>query len=129
MMALADIGVSVTGAQASARWWEEKVGFRTTTIAGNEHAVVVAPPGDRFVLHLCQHYEPVEPGNTGVAFLTDELDATVARMREAGVEFTETPKADAPMAKFADPDGNIFWLIGAPRPFIEDTLAQRAPSE
>lgn len=127
-MKFADVAVSVRDAKASAAWWEERVGFRTSTIAGNEHAVVVAPPGERFLLHLCEAYEPVEPGNTGIAFLTDDLDAEIARMHAHGVRFEERAKEgfEVGMAKFRDPDGNAFWLIGAPRQAIEQITSMHA---
>ena len=128
MMKFADVAVSVSDAKAAAAWWQTSVGFRSSTIAGNEHAIVVAPPGDRFLLHLCEAYEPVEPGNTGIAFLTDDLEAEVARMQANGVRFEEraTEGYEAGMAKFHDSDGNIFWLIGAPRQAIEQITALRA---
>ena len=40
--------------------------------------MLVAPPGDRFILHLCEGFAPLEPGDTGIAFLTDDMAATVA---------------------------------------------------
>ena len=121
MIALADCAVTVSDAQQAARWWSEKLGFRVHTVGeAGGHAVLVAPPGDRFVLHLCQGFAPVEPGNTGVAFVTDEIDSLVARMRAGGVEFPEalTKQSWGSMAKFADPDGNIYWLLEAPASFI-----------
>lgn len=128
MMRFADVAVSVSNAKASVKWWEEKVGFRSTNVPGNEHAVLVAPPGDRFLLHLCEGYEPVERGNTGIAFLTDDLDAQVASMKANGVTFEPRAKEghEVGMAKFSDPDGNVFWLIGAPRPAIEQLTSMGA---
>ncbi len=129
MIALADCAVAVTDAKASARWWTEKVGFAVHTVGNGPHAVVVAPPGDRFVIHLCEGFEKPEPGNTGIAFVSDDLEPRVRRMEAAGVVFAE-PMSVGPggaRAKFADPDGNIFWLIGAPTAFIRGELDRRAP--
>jgi predicted enzyme related to lactoylglutathione lyase len=130
MIAIADVAVVVSDAKASAKWWEENLGFSSYTIGGTGHATLVAPPGDRFVLHLCEGFAPLEPGNTGIAFVTDEMDAMVARMAQGGVEFPEPPKKEkwGAMAKFADPDGNIFWLLEAPTSMVRDTLNSRAPS-
>lgn len=121
MIALADCAVTVSNAESSARWWKEKVGFRVHTIGGTGHAVMIAPPGDRFVLHLCEGFGAVEPGNSGIAFVTDDIDGVVGRMTSAGVEFPEPLKKESwgSMAKFADPDGNVFWLLEATRRFIE----------
>jgi len=129
LLALADVAVVVSDAKASADWWSKRLGFSTYTVGASGHAVLVAPPGDRFVLHLCGGYAPLEPGDTGIAFVTDELRATVSRMRRAGVHFPELPSKESGgrMAKFADPDGNIFWLIGVPTPMVQATLKSRAP--
>jgi catechol 2,3-dioxygenase-like lactoylglutathione lyase family enzyme len=128
MLALADVAVVVSNAKASAKWWEENLGFSTYTVGGGGHAILVAPPGDRFVLHLCEGFAPLEPGDTGIAFITDELETLTARMIKGAVKFPTPPKKEAwgTMAKFADPDGNIFWLMEAPTPLIKATLASRA---
>jgi len=120
MLALADCAVTVTNARTSAEWWAEKLGFAVHTIGDGGHAIMVAPPGDRFILHLCEGIEAVEPGNTGIAFVTDEFEPLVRRMEAAGVEFPEPAKVQSwgGMAKFADPDGNVFWLLGAPTEFV-----------
>ncbi|HTP56012.1 MAG TPA: VOC family protein [Thermoplasmata archaeon] len=129
MLAIADVAVMVRSARESARWWEEKVGFEVSTIGPpGGHAVMIAPPGDRFVVHLCEGFAPLEPGNTGIAFVTDEIEALVGRMQAGGVTFTEPLRREGwgGTAKFADPDGNVFWLIGAPTKFIREQSARRA---
>ena len=129
MIALADVAVVVSDAKASAAWWRKNLGFSEFIVGGTGHAILVAPPGERFVLHLCEGFAAMEPGNTGIAFITDEMDQLVARMVEGGVSFPEPLKAEAwgKMAKFADPDGNIFWLIEAPTAMVRETLRSRAP--
>lgn len=127
MIALADCAVTVSDAQSSARWWKEKVGFRVRTIGGAGHAIMIAPPGDRFVLHLCEGFGDVEPGNSGIAFVTDDIQSLVDRMQSNGVEFPEPLQKESwgSMAKFADPDGNVFWLLEAARRFIEQQTGRR----
>jgi catechol 2,3-dioxygenase-like lactoylglutathione lyase family enzyme len=129
MIALADCAVTVADAKEAGRWWKEKVGFEVDTVGPGDHAIMVAPPGERFVVHLCAGFAPVEPGNTGIAFVTDEIESLVSRMTANGVAFPEPFQKSAwgGSAKFADPDGNVFWLIGAPTGFIEQQLARRAP--
>ena len=129
MIALADCAVTVSDTQMATDWWVEKLGFSVHKVGGSDHSVMVAPPGDKFVLHLCAGIEPVEPGNTGIAFMTDEIEALVARMEAAGVRFTEPLKRESwgAMAKFADPDGNVFWLLGASASFVRSESARRAP--
>jgi len=129
MLAIADVAVTVRDARKSAAWWQEKMGFGVYTIGPpGGHSLLVAPPGDRFVLHLCEGFGPVEPGNSGIAFVTDEIDRLVDRMLAAGVVFPEplTPGSGARSAKFADPDGNVFWLLGAPRAFIQAHTRRKA---
>ncbi|HXY46382.1 MAG TPA: VOC family protein [Thermoplasmata archaeon] len=130
MIVLADCAVTVSDTKKATRWWVEKLGFAVHTVGGSEHSVMVAPPGDKFVLHLCAGFEPAEPGNTGVAFMTDDIEALVARMEAAGVEFPEPLRKEAwgSIAKFADPDGNIFWLLGAPTSFVRTEARRRAPA-
>ena len=81
------------------------------------------------MLHMCEGIAPVEPGNTGIAFITDEIDAMVERMVDAGVEFPEPLKRETRggRAKFSDPDGNVFWLMEAPKSMVQEVLNSRAP--
>jgi Glyoxalase/Bleomycin resistance protein/Dioxygenase superfamily len=129
MIALADVAVVVSNAKASAIWWKKNLGFSTYTIGGSGHATLVAPPGDRYVLHLCEGFAPLEPGDTGIAFVTDAMEPLVARMTQGGVRFPVPlrPEKWGSMAKFADPDGNIFWLLEAPAAMVRSTLNARAP--
>jgi catechol 2,3-dioxygenase-like lactoylglutathione lyase family enzyme len=130
MIAVADVAVPVSNAREAAEWWQSKLGFAVHTVGQpGGHAIMVAPPGDRFILHLCEGFEPVDAGNTGIAFMTDEIEEQVRRMQSGGVRFTEPFHKEAwgGMAKFADPDGNVFWLLGAPKEFIEEESRRRAP--
>ncbi len=131
MLAIADVAVVVKDAKETARWWEEKLGFSVHTVGPERgHAITVAPPGDRYLIHLCEGFEPVDPGNTGIAFVTDDLETQVGRMVAAGVNFPEPMRTGSwgGRAKFADPDGNVFWLIAAPAEFIRRETALRAPA-
>jgi len=130
MLALADVAVVVSDAKASAKWWVKNLGFSTYTVGGTGHAILVAPPGERFVLHLCEGFSPLEPGNSGIAFVTDDIDAVVARMTKGGVRFPEPLRKEewGRMAKFADPDRNVFWLLEAPTGMVKATLNSRAPA-
>jgi predicted enzyme related to lactoylglutathione lyase len=129
MLRLADFAVTVTSATATAKWWKDAVGFEAYTLgAPGSHAIMVAPPGERFLLHLCEGFAAVEPGNTGIAFVTDDIEKHVRKMKAAGVQFPEPLKKESwgASAKFADPDGNIFWLLGAPTGFIRRETTRRA---
>ena len=129
MLAFADFAVTVTDARKSADWWRDALGFSTHTIGPpGGHALLVAPPGERFLLHLCEGVAPVEPGNSGIAFMSDDIESQVRAMEAKGVVFTE-PLRKSPSggsAKFVDPDGNVFWLLGAPTDFMRDQQNLRA---
>ncbi len=128
MLALADVAVVVSSAKATAEWWEKNLGFTTHTVGGIGHAILVAPPGDRFILHLCEGFARIEPGDTGIAFVTDEIESLVARMTAGSVQFPEPLSKEewGKMAKFSDPDGNVFWLMEAPTAMVRQTLQSRA---
>ena len=129
MIALADMAVVVSDARKSADWWKENLGFAEHTVGGGGHALLVAPPGERFVLHLCQGFAPLEPGDTGIAFVTDDIEGLVARMERGGVRFPEPLHEESwgQSAKFADRDGNVFWLLAVPTAFVRATQQLRAP--
>jgi catechol 2,3-dioxygenase-like lactoylglutathione lyase family enzyme len=130
MIALADCAISVSNAKEAAQWWSDHLGFAVHRVGNGAHGVMVAPPGDRFVLHLCEGFETVQPGNSGIAFMTDEIEALVARMEGSGVRFTEPLRKESwgSFAKFADPDGNIYWLLGSSTAFVRTEATRRAPS-
>jgi catechol 2,3-dioxygenase-like lactoylglutathione lyase family enzyme len=130
-IAMSDVAVVVKDANASARWWGENLGFLTHTVGPpGSHALMVAPPGDRFLLHLCEGFEPVEPGNSGIGFVTDDIETLVERMTKGGVRFPEPfEKTEwGGRAKFADPDGNVFWLIGTSGSFLRREVGRTAAS-
>lgn len=129
MIALADVAIVVTDAEAAKKWWAKNLGFSSFTVGGTGHATLVAPPGERYVLHLCEGFAPVEPGNSGIAFITDDIDGVVGRMVKGGVKFPEPLRKEkwGKRAKFADPDGNVFWLLEAPTKWVKATLKSRAP--
>ena len=115
---LTTVAVVVPRGPEPAKWYEEKLGFE---IGGETegHWVVVAPKGRTGEpqgpwrgIHLCEADE-LEPGNTGILFLTDDMEATVKELKARGVQFTHeiTNEPWGTYAMFADPYGNEFWLM------------------
>jgi predicted enzyme related to lactoylglutathione lyase len=104
------IAVIVSDLDDATSWYKEKLGFEVRESDG--HWVTVAPKGWSSEIHLCKMDE-LEPGNTGILLLTDDLDNTCSKLKEKGVEFTQEPskKAGDTIAKFKDLYGNIFWLM------------------
>ena len=104
------VPVTVSDLKESTAWYKDKLGFEVREIDG--HWVTVAPKGWPSEIHLCE-VEALEPGNTGILLLADDLEATCRELKEKGVEFTQEPskKEGGTVAKFKDPYGNIFWLM------------------
>jgi len=119
MLDLATVAVVVSKpAKKAAEWYRDKLGFE---IGGETegHWVVVAPKGKAGApkgpwhgIHLCEGDE-LEPGNTGILFLTDNIEATYKELKAKGVKFTQglTKEPWGTYAMFSDPDGNEFWLM------------------
>lgn len=77
------------------------------------HWVEMGPSRPRTRVHLCFLGGKTEPGPTGIAFLTDDIQADYERMRTRGVRFLSAPqKMDWGewLCAFLDPDGNEFDL-------------------
>jgi len=81
------VAVLVSDAQRSKDWYVEKLGF--TVLEDSGHWVVVGPVGSTVGLHLCQ-MEPLEPGNTGITLLADDLEATYKTLKGGGLSSVET---------------------------------------
>jgi len=103
--------VVVSDAAKAMEWYKDNLGFE---VQGDpkEHWVTAAVKGSEPRLHLCQH-KPLEKGNTGIAFLCDNIEKTHEELTKKGVRFTKRPTKEAwgTYAMLADPDGNEFWLI------------------
>ena len=98
----------VSDAKKTAKWFAEVVGLQTS---GEGHWVLVWPKGGTSKIHLCEG-EP-DPGNTGIAFYTPDVEKKAKEMKAKGVKFTEdVNKTDwGTQGMFADADGNEYYLI------------------
>jgi len=101
------VAVVVSDGKKSAKWFQEKVGFKTSA---EGHWVLVWPEGATAKIHLCEG-KP-DPGNTGIAFYVEDPVKVAKEMTAKGVKFTrEVKKSDWGVnGMFADPDGNEYWL-------------------
>jgi catechol 2,3-dioxygenase-like lactoylglutathione lyase family enzyme len=65
-------------------------------------------------IHLCELEDHrIEPGPTGITFLTDNILAEYERLKLKGVRFVNTPREmdwGEWLCEFLDPDGNEFDL-------------------
>ncbi len=105
---IGDVAVVVSDAKKSAEWYRLKLGFKVFSSEG--HWVTVGPAGATTVIHLCE--AQLEPGNTGIGLVCEDLQKTYKELTGKGVEFTKKPADDGfgMYAMFKDPDGNEFWL-------------------
>ena len=107
------VAVVVSDEKKAKEWYRDKLRFEVQDEM--EHWVVVGPPGSPMGIHLCKG-ETLEPGNTGILFYADDVEATYQELKGRGVEFTrELGKAEwderVTYAMLKDPDGNEFWLM------------------
>jgi predicted enzyme related to lactoylglutathione lyase len=103
----------VSDGKKSAAWFRQKLGFEASTEI--EHWVTVWQKGAQWKLHLCEG--ELEPGNTGIAFYTDDVKKTVAELKKKGatfsMDYTKTEWGENAQVK--DPDGNLFSILkGSP---------------
>jgi len=107
------VAVVVSDGKKSAKWFEEKVGFKTSA---HGHWVLVWPEGAATKIHLCEG-KP-DPGNTGIAFYVKDPFKLSEEMKTKGVKFTHPVKKEdwGVNGMFSDPDGNEYWLIGGSGP-------------
>ena len=116
---LLSMAVVVPRGREPAEWYRDKLDFEIRgevdghwVMVGPKHQPGKIPEGPSYGIHLCEA-DNLEPGNTGILFLTDDIEATVKEMKKRGVEFTQDlTKADwGTFAMFSDPYGNEFWLM------------------
>jgi len=104
------VPVTVSDKSEAISWYQDKLGFEVRENEG--HWVTVAPKDWPSEIHLCET-EELEPGNTGILLLADDLEATHRELKKRGVEFTQDPseKGGGTIAMFKDPYGNVYWLM------------------
>lgn len=84
---------------------------------GRSRWLVVAPPGQKTGLALLRPQDVGQPeghsGQSGLSFVTDDIDRTYQELSAKGVAFSGPPQPMPWGAKatwFSDPDGNGFFL-------------------
>jgi catechol 2,3-dioxygenase-like lactoylglutathione lyase family enzyme len=106
------VAVMVSDEKEAAKWYGEKLGFETSV---HEGWVTAWPKGASSKLHLCEG--ELEPGNTGIALYSDDIEKTVAELKKKGVTFSKgvTKEDWATYAMIQDPYKNELWLLkGSP---------------
>jgi predicted enzyme related to lactoylglutathione lyase len=110
MLRLNTMAVVVSDEKKAAAWYQEKLGL--DLMDTHPHWHTVTSKGSNVRLHLCPD-APLEPGNSGIAFMTKDCRSEEERLRKNGVTIrTPTTKEDwGTYFIFADPDGNEFWAF------------------
>jgi predicted enzyme related to lactoylglutathione lyase len=104
---VAFVAIAVTDKERARKFYQETLELKPTS-SGMEGAWVEYDLGTATIGVGCHPaWQPSRDGTT-VAFEVDDIDATIAKLKERGVTFdmgkTETPVCW--MAQFRDPDGN-----------------------
>jgi catechol 2,3-dioxygenase-like lactoylglutathione lyase family enzyme len=124
-----NVGLAVRDVRASARYFEEALGFEVELAADGEPPSAVVHVGDQY-LYVFQTSDDSSagqerspelvgnpPGLDHVSFTVDDVDATYRELRERGVEFKGEPATleewGIRTVAFRDPDGNSLFLVQA----------------
>ena len=109
--------VPVIDQDRSLDFYTNKLGLKVITDSpfdGKQRWIELGFPraGTKLVLFTAEGQEKMIGGFMNITFVTDDVFATAARMKELGVEFVQEPqKADwGTAAIFKDVDGNQFVL-------------------
>jgi predicted enzyme related to lactoylglutathione lyase len=104
---VAFVAIAVTDAERARKFYQETLELKPST-TGMEGAWVEYELGATTIGVGCHPaWKPSREGTT-VAFEVDDIDATIAKLKERGVNF-DMEKMETPvcwMAQFRDPDGN-----------------------
>ena len=107
-----NIAMSVKDRHASAKWYEDMLGFETIYHADEAGWSEIQTNTAGVTIGLGEHTEPV-PGNCVPVFGIADLDSARAKLELAHVKFDgETDVVDGMVktATFYDPDGNALML-------------------
>jgi predicted enzyme related to lactoylglutathione lyase len=104
---VAFVAIAVSDAERARKFYQEKLELKPTITAmeGNWVEYDLGPTTIGIGCH--PDWKPSREGTT-VAFEVDDIDATIAKLKERGVTF-DLDKLETPvcwMAQFRDPDGN-----------------------
>ena len=104
---VAFVAIAVTDAERARKFYQDLLGLKPS-MTGMEGMWVEYEIGGTTIGVGCHPaWKPSRDG-TSVAFEVDDIDATIAKLKERGVAF-DMDKLETPvcwMAQFRDPDGN-----------------------
>jgi catechol 2,3-dioxygenase-like lactoylglutathione lyase family enzyme len=109
------VGIPVSNQDVSLKFYTEKLGFKVTTdqpFSDHQRWIELHIPGSDVGLALFT--PPGQEDRIGgfqpMTFWCDDVFATAEQFKSRGVELEAEPKKEiwGTMAKFKDPDGNVF---------------------
>ncbi len=106
------IAMSVKDRHASAKWYEEVLGFETIYHIDEAGWSEIATKTNGVTIGLGEHTEPA-PGNCVPVFGVDDIDSARAAMEKSGIKFdgpTDVVEGMVKTATFYDPDNNALML-------------------
>ncbi len=106
------IALSVSDRHASAKWYEETLGFQTIYHADEAGWSELLTNTDGVTLGLGEHTKPA-PGNCVPVFGITDLDSARRKLEQVNVKFdgeTDVVEGMVKTATFYDPDGNALML-------------------
>ncbi len=107
------LALSVSDRKASAKWYEEKLGFEVIFNVDEAGWTELKTKTDGVTLGLGDQAEP-NPGNCVPVFGVGDIAAAREALENAGVKFdgeTQTYEGMVSLATFYDPDDNALMLV------------------
>jgi predicted enzyme related to lactoylglutathione lyase len=104
---VAFVAIAVTDKDRARTFYQEKLELRPATTAMEGAWTEYEIGGTTIGVGCHPDWKPSRDGTT-IAFETDDIDASIAKLKERGVKF-DMEKLETPvcwMAQFRDPDGN-----------------------
>lgn len=104
---VAFVAIAVSDFGRARKFYEETLGLKPDSTPGDFPWAEYTLGGTTIGVGQHESWPPSRDGTT-VAFEVDDMDATIATLKERGVEF-DMEKMETPvcwMAQFRDPDGN-----------------------
>jgi catechol 2,3-dioxygenase-like lactoylglutathione lyase family enzyme len=109
------VSIPVSDQDVALKFYTEKLGFKVAThqqMGPGQRWIELSIPGSNtnIALFTPPGHESRIGGFQPMTFWCDDVFATAATLKNSGVELDEEPRKEVwgTMAKFKDPDGNVF---------------------
>lgn len=116
------VGIAVTDRERAVTFYGETLGLKRNELAHHEWPEFETGNVTILLNTPEQTGVPFSPSTTAIALRVPDVEAAMARLREAGVEFSHEGPYDTGvchMAFFKDPDGNALILHHRHAPYSD----------